>query len=325
MNRTAKNRAPGFVLVCVLWALAVLTILTFGFARRALLDRRAAAVSCDYMQARFLARGAVERGLADVRNEQAMRWLVMEVAPTASNAPTTKLAMFRWQTSANLIDQGEVFASSGGPDFADDSCVYRIEDAESRISLNTAPAEILEEIPGIGFRTVNAILRRRGNEEADEPAEPFVAIEEVMYLTGVDEALWYGTNNHPGLRDLVTVWGDGRINVNTASADVLRCIPDIGESVVDAIVSYRAGGDGELHTDDDRTFSSFSAMPGILDLGPDELAPVVEFCSLEPRFYRITGRATRRRGKVSGECTAVIAVLEDQQIVMDWREGSSAS
>ncbi len=324
MKAMARNQSSGFVLVCVLWALAILTILTFGFARRALLDRRAAAVSCDHMQARFLARGAVERGIAEVRNEQAARWIVMESGVAAPGMPGTRLPMFRWKTSANLIDGDEVFASSGGPDFADDSCVYRVEDAESRISLNTAPEEILEEIPGIGFRTVNAIVRRRGNEEG-EPAEPFVAIEEVMYLTGVDEALWYGTGQRPGLRDLVTVWGDGRINVNTASADVLRCIPDIGESVVDAIVSYRVGGDGELHTEDDRTFSSFTTMPGILDVGPEELAPVVEYCSLEPHFYRITGRATRRRGKVSAECTAVVAVFEGHQITMDWREGSSAS
>jgi general secretion pathway protein K len=325
VNKTAKNDRTGFVLVCVLWALAVLTILTFGFARRALLDRRAAAVSGDYVQARFLARGAVECGLAGIRNDQALRQLVADVAPTVTNTPRTRLPMFRWTTSGNLIDEGEVFASSGGPDSVEDFCVYRVQDAESRISLNTAPAEIIEEIPGIGFRTVNAILRRRGNLEEGEPPDPFIAVEEVMYLAGVNEELWYGAENRPGLRDLVTIWGDGRINVNTASADVLNCIPDIRESVVDAIVSHRAGGDGELHTDDDRTFSSFVEIPRILDVSPEDLAPVVEFCSLEPQFYRITGCATRRRGKVRAECTAVVAVLEDTQIIMDWREGSGAS
>ncbi|MCP4644332.1 MAG: hypothetical protein GY851_28070, partial [bacterium] len=235
MKRTPSHRA-GFALLCVLWALAILTVLTIGFGRRAMIDRRAAAISVDHAQARFLARGAVERGIAYIQN--------YAVVQAMSEQAGVETPAFNWRDTPNLYEDGEVFASSGGEEFEDDVCTFTIDDAESRVSVNAATEELLEEIPELGFRSVSQITRRRGGDDG-EPAHPFVAIEEIRYLEGIDDDTWFGYGDGTPLYDILTVWGDGRINLNTASREVLECVPDLEDNAIEAIMMYRTGGDGE--------------------------------------------------------------------------------
>ena len=65
------------------------------------------------------------------------------------------------------------------------------------------------------------------------------------------ETLFYNT-----LTKYVTLYGDGRININTASAEVLDALfgtgyPELGGKIAD----YRRGVDGKVGTDDDRWFT----------------------------------------------------------------------
>src|SRR5690606_17628980 len=60
MTHAGRQSERGFVLVIVLWVLAILTVISVGFGRRSVLDRRAAAFTLDKTQAMMLARGAVE-------------------------------------------------------------------------------------------------------------------------------------------------------------------------------------------------------------------------------------------------------------------------
>ncbi len=48
---------------------------------------------------------------------------------------------------------------------------------------------------------------------------------ELRYLRGLDDEAWFGRDGEPGLRDMLTTYGDGRVNINTASGDVLRQLP----------------------------------------------------------------------------------------------------
>src|SRR5215469_8224019 len=46
-----------------------------------------------------------------------------------------------------------------------------------------------------------------------------------------------------GLRDVFTPYSDGRININTADANVLQCIPGIDQSTAEAIIQARSNPD----------------------------------------------------------------------------------
>lgn len=315
-----RRRPDGFVLVCVLWVLAILTVLTLGFAHRVLLDRRAAALSVDHFQAQAMARGAVERALVELRSQFYAQEIRQELR--RRRIPGAPVESVAWQGlgTLDLLKEGLCFTREPGDE--GDVCFFEVEDVERRICLNTAPEEMLDEIETMDFSTVDKILRRRGRKGGLETPHPFVAVEELRALDGIDDDVWYGDGHHAGLRDLFTVWGDGLINVNTASRAVLECIPDIRDDVVEAILSYRAGADGQLGTSDDQMFRTLHEIGGIARVSQEKLAPVLRYCKVESLCFRITGTATRRQGKVVARCVAVVQITNGAPVVLEWREGT---
>ncbi len=110
----------------------------------------------------------------------------------------------------------------------------------------------------------------RDYEALDPPYDakngPIDDISELLLIKGITPEMYYGaaaTNYQPtyfsqdrnrfsrnsaapplvtaGLRDLFTPLSDGKININTASAEVLQLIPGVDDLAAQAIVSGRAG------------------------------------------------------------------------------------
>ena len=136
----------------------------------------------------------------------------------------------------------------------------------------------------------------------------------------ITEDLWFGDASKPGLRDLFTVYGDGLVNLNTASNDVLALIPDLDNNAIEAALAYRAGDDGLAGTADDRRFANFAHVAESLGVSAEIVEKLTRYCKTESRFFRITGTATRRQGRVRATCSAVCSVVEDRVVVVDWRE-----
>src|SRR5690554_2490887 len=83
-------KRKGFVLVSVLWVLAIMTVMVLGFGRRAYLDARAAGLAIDQAEAQYMARGAVERGLIELEVRRYVRnilsgWLAENPAALAAD------------------------------------------------------------------------------------------------------------------------------------------------------------------------------------------------------------------------------------------------
>ncbi len=343
------RRKNGFVLIFVLWVLAILTVMTLGFGRRALLDARSASYTLDEVQARAEAKGAVFRAIADMKQRQLM-FSILGAAMTA-DPQNANLAGFAKQQENIFLphDASNTYASAeagggnapasaapppaqgaggetAGSSESKDECGYRIEDEERRFNINTVPEQILDNIEILDFRTAEAIIERtRKNDEGD--AEPFMAIEELLFLRGMEEETFTGEDGQPGLRDIFTVYGDGKVNINTASRAVLMGIPDIDEDSVDAIVAFLNGMDQKRYTADDQMVSSFDALQSELKLDPAVVTLLNQYCKTESEFYRIIGYSTRRNGRVRATCTAVcqikgLANPKDEFVIsmLDWKE-----
>lgn len=112
------------------------------------------------------------------------------------------------------------------------------------ININTATAEKLDTLPGIGASKAQAIVDYRGLNGA------FITIEDIMNVSGIGQA------TYDGIKDLITVSADledeggeveenpvvnidDLININTATAEELDTLPDIGATKAQAIVDYR--------------------------------------------------------------------------------------
>jgi len=277
--------------------LAILTVITLGFGRRAMLDRRAATYSLDHAKAMYMARGAVERGIVELRNKSIMDTLSQVPGRTSYRQP--------WAKPGDLLAEEGFFADAKDEELGEDICEYRIRDECSRVNVNAAEEDLLDNIGGISAQQIRKInSRRRGDPGARLPPQPFQTVEELRSLDGVSDKDWFGTDRTPGLRDLMTVWGDGKVNINTASAEVLECIPDVSRRVIRSIIEFRAGPDGELCTSDDEDYKSLEEMREKLGLGDDSLADLRPYCKVNSGFFTIVGTATRRRGKVRATCVA---------------------
>jgi len=305
-------KQQGFVLIMVLWAVSILTIVALGFGQRAILDTRASAYALDYAQALLMARGAAERGVLEVRNKIVMN--LMEPDPPAG----THLGQ-PWAQVRNLLEEKDLFTEVQGLDR--DRCVYVIEDAERYININAADRALLENIKALNQNTVKKIWSRRTEETyPGEGVSAFQAPEELRYFQGVSDEDWFGGKRTVGLKNLLHVAGSGRINVNTASREVMLCVPGLKGGLIDSIIAYRNGPDGVPGTKDDRGFKHIQDLQQKLGVPAEGNEAIGQFCSFDSSSFIITGTATRQGGKIRASCTVTVRVDGNNATVISWKE-----
>ncbi len=76
---------------------------------------------------------------------------------------------------------------------------------------------------------------------------PFELPDELLLVKGIDLARFEKLKNY------LTVYGNGQVNVNTASKKVLMAL-GLTEEIVDKLLTYRRGADGVDDTSDDHIF-----------------------------------------------------------------------
>lgn len=119
---------------------------------------------------------------------------------------------------------------------------YFYGDEGSRINLNTASAAVLGRLPGLNEELADAIVK--------SARRPFKVKQEILLIEGISQDIF------EQFGDLITVYGDGKVNINSASEDALSAL-GLGPNLIAAIVGYRndsPGEDGQMDTDDDGAF-----------------------------------------------------------------------
>lgn len=312
IDKRQGRRQGGFVLVSVLWILAILTVVSLGFARRAMLERQMAWYSLDREQAQQMARGAAELAILELSNKEKIDNFNRQAGYTGLDQ--------RWAVPVNVLREYQYFQGASSGAFEDEICVYTIEDTERRISLNHAPQEILEEIDGLHFGTIEEIVRRRDSGDRGYQAQWIPSVDELQSIQEFSPEEWNGYGDEVGIAEMLTVWGDGLININTALPEVLQRIPDLDEEVVQAIVAYRAGPDEQLYTSDDGIFESLEIIARRLKISAEKMTPINTYCKTTSQYFKIRTQATRRRGKINAFCTVVVEIFGSSPIILEWKE-----
>lgn len=306
----------GFALITVLGVLAVLTTIVLSFGHRAVLERRAAALSVDRTQVLYLARGAAMRATVELRNKNVVDTLRHEGERTSFDQ--------RWYERTNLFEGDTAIFELGDPvEIEDEECYYQMVDAESRICINTAPEELLANLDSMSLGTVRKIMLRRETSfrnESERRPRAYMSLEEFRELERVRDSEWYGRRGRAGLRDVITVFGDGRININTCSREVLEAIPGLDREAVEAIIEYRAGPDEELGTSSDRAFEDIADVTDKTGLSASLRATLNRFCKVTSDYFTITAVATQRQGAVRAQVTATVHLGETRTRTLEWRE-----
>lgn len=145
---------------------------------------------------------------------------------------------------------------------------------------------------------------------------PIDTIDELQLIKGWTEEIVYGTptnlleeTEYPmlGVAHFLTTFGEGKVNPNAASEEVLRSLY-LSEDVIAAILELRLGPDGDPGTEDDGiTQEDFTA------LGLDG-----SIFSLTPQYAKITSE-----GEVNGTISRISAVFRlggEQPTPLFWLE-----
>jgi general secretion pathway protein K len=111
------------------------------------------------------------------------------------------------------------------------------------------------------------------------------------------------TPDYPfGLVDVFTPVSSGKININTADANVLQMIPGVDTNTAAAIILQRAGPDGEDGTEDDTPFRAVGQLSSLVP--PEARAGLNNYCTVRSSTFEV--RVTAHIGDSSREFTAIL-------------------
>jgi hypothetical protein len=309
-----KNRRDeGFILVAVLWMLAIMVVLAFGVARHALIERRMSWYTLDKEQAAQMARGGVERALVELRNKHIIDQISRKANMTTPNQ--------RWAEPIDLFKEAKYFQEADEKNFKKDVVLITIEDCERKISINHASRDWLRQLHRFPPSLLEEMMDRREPGDRVNP-QFFSSIEEFKELGKIKDNTWFGNARNAGLNDVLTIWGDpeGKVNLNTASFDVLAAIPGMNKQILSAFVNFRNGADGEPGTGDDRFVSDINQLSKRMEIGADKLRPLKQHCKTDSQFFTIHARATRRQGKINAFCQVTVELNNGETTIKEWRE-----
>lgn len=130
-----------------------------------------------------------------------------------------------------------------------------------------------------------------------------------------------GVRKISGIQDLLTIYGDGKINVNAASARVLMTLSKVDEVIAGAIIEEREGAGLETDEKESKTEEedySFRSVEDLFTRIPEVSQEIKPYISTVSTIYRITSI-----GEVGGVRKKVwcIASFQGKSLrIMRWRE-----
>lgn len=128
--------------------------------------------------------------------------------------------------------------------------VYSVIDEERKVNINRVPAsKYLADLPGMDERKASAVIH--------STERPFILKEQLLLLDEIKE------EDYLELKDYITIYGEGRVNINTCSEETLEAM-GMEKGLVKRIMEFREGEDEELGTDDDGIFESDDSISGTL-------------------------------------------------------------
>jgi general secretion pathway protein K len=139
---------------------------------------------------------------------------------------------------------------------------------------------------------------------------PIDCIEELLMVKGVTRELFYGMGESPGLVQCMTVFGDGRININTAPRPVLRALAtEMADGELEWLDRYRRDARNDL-----------------AEAGWHQRIPRASGINILPQLIKINSEifqitAVGLQGRMTGRITAVVQRQADRRKIklLSWK------
>jgi general secretion pathway protein K len=264
-----KNKRSS-VLVLTLWILSLLVFFSIGIGKNVRAHLNFASHLKKRVKNYYIAKGGIEKAIAVIEMDQ--------------NLAVDDLSE-SWANDQDLFGKvpldGGYLTISYTLDNIDgkEQVLYGVEDECSKININKVAKDILrslfERIGGLSneeainvaaaikdWRDADQSISSGGAEndyyqELEEPYKcsnrEFELVEELLLVKGITQDIF------SKVQKLITVYGQGKININTVDASTLYAL-GLNNDFAQRIIEYRQGSDREDGTEDD---NSFQTVPGI--------------------------------------------------------------
>jgi general secretion pathway protein K len=179
-----------------------------------------------------------------------------------------------------------------------------------------APKTAEAAVEGLGNYLSNPQRAQMGSQSTNiaQLVPQFVAVEEMSLVPEFGPIM----EKQPDWANFFTIWGDGKIDVNLADADMIELVTGVSPATADQFVKYRWGPDGKPFTADDRMYSSMDEVRAALGLSPEQFQIVEGLLTLESEVDRIEST-----GIIAGyEKTIVVITARNKTPVryLSWQE-----
>ncbi len=336
----------GVILILCLWFLASLSLLSLGFAHRTRLELKVTGFQKDRLYALHLAKAGVTRAIAELEKDENSYDSLNE-----SWHAHPSWQEEGWFKDKNLEEQGiDVIYH-----VMDEESRININTA-SKDLLDGLPG-IDEPIASaiIDWRDEDDIPEEDGVESAyyQSLSPPyscrnarFETVDELLVVCGITRDTFFGEDTKgngildpneddgplsppsdnmdgaldKGIRDLVTVYGDGLINLNTASIDVLCAIPGVTGEVAKSIIDYRSGPDGWEATDDDVPFEKMEGLQSVPGMSEYEYNQLSSLGCVSSKYFSVSCKGILRRGKVQKKVVGIVDRSTKSARILSWKE-----
>ncbi len=133
----------------------------------------------------------------------------------------------------------------------------------------------------------------------------FDSIYELLLVRGITRELFYGNKDRPGLRDFLTVYSsNGKIDMNTASREVLLALPGMDQTMAEEIIRRR----------EERPFANMAELKDVIG---EIYAGVAPYISIgRTSTYEIMARMKKSGYGIS----ATVDVIGQDYRIRYWRK-----
>ncbi len=300
----------GSVLIATIWILNILAIfaiyIAYSVNQRALVAGRIG----DDENLHFIAEAGIKSALLELKAGSAIT-----AFPILGQGCVNNPAAF------NNIRVGKgafsVSYEKKGRDPGTAEARYGFRDEEGKININTAPAPIISRLlqaaaglsAALAEKTAYAIIDYRDADTATKDGTPedfaypgvfmkngnFEFIEEIKLAPGMSEEI-FGK-----IKDCITCYGQGPVNINTASPEILEIL-GLSSALVGKVLLFRSGKDGIDGTADDLAVDTINnymnTICSFIKFSPEEKSELEGFI--------LSGLVTTRSSNVRIVSTATL-------------------
>jgi type II secretory pathway component PulK len=319
MKNSRKTEKHGFILVTALWIILIISVVTVLVSYRTSLQLKSLAAECDRAEAGFITRGILTKIAYDISNRE--------------NKSIIKMADPFFSPDYKPL-QDELFLSYNP--------VISISDEEGFINLNNSPKEFIINFFRQFELSDNAASCLLDWIDPDSDSTNNGDGAESDYYSGLDdgylcknsalsakEEIAFIKEIGPKSREIMpffTVFGDGKININTAEKSTLGSMGFTGQ-LIEKIASYRLGSDLTPFTADDRFFETpqgiIANLQNFCYLLPDEINminSVLDKLKTSSAHFRIKISIDRKRTRSPYSIEAVVAIDKGNWEMVQWKE-----